>query len=172
MKFTVLIAAIVVCFAQPLYAKKCVDRKKVYKVCSNQERSFKQSIYRAKKKNKLILVKFGAEWCPWCQSLHKIFHSKDFKGKYHKKFELLEVGVFHYDSKTMVDSGMHILQRLLDKNNLSKDKVEGYPFIAVVNPKTLKAIFINTGKLEDNRKGKGHYKQKVYQALKIAASKV
>jgi len=32
-----------------------------------------QAVTRARQENKHILILFGANWCPWCRRLHKIF---------------------------------------------------------------------------------------------------
>ncbi|MCB0414842.1 MAG: thioredoxin family protein, partial [Bdellovibrionales bacterium] len=135
---------------------KCVDSDKIYKVCSDQEAAFQKKLSEAKKNKKLVLIGFGADWCPWCKAISKLFHDKSFWSTFQTKLVLSEVGVSHYDSRERILSGFNILNELLKKNNKTEGDVDGYPFLAVVRPLDKKTIFINTGDLEDNRNQKGH----------------
>ncbi len=44
----------------------------IYKVCADQMALFTEAVEKAKTENKLLMVKVGATWCPWCHSLHKM----------------------------------------------------------------------------------------------------
>lgn len=150
-------------------AGNCNDNRRIYKVCSDQREEFEKKLDQAKKENKFVLIKFGADWCPWCVSLHKIFTSPDFKESLDKHFVLSEIGVFMYDSTDKVISGTDILSELLKQNNLDKTYVQGTPFLVVLNPTNNKGIFINTADLEKNTDTtQGHDQEKLLKVLEKA----
>ncbi len=53
-------------------ASSCNDSGKIYKICSDQEAAYRGKFGDAKDQNKMLVVVIGAEWCPWCLSLHKM----------------------------------------------------------------------------------------------------
>jgi thiol-disulfide isomerase/thioredoxin len=143
----------------------CDDTNKVYKVCSDQSAAFMKVAKKAKSDKKLVLVKFGADWCPWCISLNRLFNEKKFWSSLDQKLVLKEVGLYKYNSRDKIESGESILEKLLSKNGKTRKEVKGVPFLAVVRPSDNKAVFIETGSLEDNSSGKGHDPDKVKAAL-------
>ncbi len=147
------------------WSKDCDDSNKVYKVCSDQSKAYKDSLNLAKSSKKLVLVKFGADWCPWCQSLHRMFNDKKFWSGLDKDLVLSEVGIYKYNSRDKISSGEDILSKILKTNGKARKEVKGVPFLAVVRPSDNKAVFIETGSLEDNSSGKGHDPEKVKAAL-------
>jgi thioredoxin-related protein len=147
---------------------ECNDTNKTYKICSDQGVPYKATLEKAKADNKLVLLSFGADWCPWCQSLHKIFGTADFQRDFDKNLVIQEIGVFRYDSRTKIESGMNILKTVIEANAKKLDMVDGYPFLVMLSPKNNKAVFIPTGSLEDNSHGKGHDTKKIKVALNKA----
>jgi hypothetical protein len=148
----------------------CHDADKVYKVCSDQEESYRADLARAKEQDKMLVVVLGAEWCPWCMSLHHMLSDPAFGGEFAKKFVL--GGVALYDGKKKVPSGESVLARLKAQARFDR-KIEGIPVLAMVNPKSEKAVLIDTAPLEKNTKTKkGHDPKKVLAALETAAAKV
>jgi hypothetical protein len=146
---------------------KCDDAGKVYKICQDQGEIYRGSLSRAKEKNKTLVVVLGAEWCPWCLSLHKMLKDPKFGGDFGKKFELADIGV--YQGKQKLESGEKVLKQLKDQAHV-KEKIEGIPILALVNPKNEKTVLINTEPLEKNTKTKkGHDPKKVLAALEKAS---
>ncbi len=50
----------------------CDDTGKVYKACADQGAVYDKALAKAMADRKNLVVVLGAEWCPWCLSLHKI----------------------------------------------------------------------------------------------------
>jgi len=153
-------------------AKECKDSDKIYKICSDQSLPYKAAMDRAKGSGKLVLLSFGADWCPWCISLHKIANGAEFKKEFDLHLVFHEVGVFWYDSKDKVESGGKILQNVVEGNGKKMDVVDGYPYLVMVRPRDGKGVFISTGALEDNSKGKGHDMGKLKTALNKAIAEL
>lgn len=153
-------------------AKDCKDADKIYKICSDQNLAYKATMDRAKSSSKLVLLSFGADWCPWCVSLHKIANGTEFKKEFDSRLVLHEVGVFRYDSKDKIESGGKILKDVVEANGKKMEVVDGYPFLVMVRPSDGKGVFISTGALEDNSKGKGHDMGKLKTALHKAIAEL
>lgn len=149
----------------------CNDEGKIYKVCSDQQEAYNAALERAKKGNKKLLVVVGAEWCPWCVSLHKMLGQPEALGKdFSKKYELVDIAL--YRDKTKVPSG-EAVQELLKKQAGYTGKLAGIPVLAVVNPKSEKASIIDTEPLEQNTEtSKGHNAKKVMAAIQKAERKL
>lgn len=150
--------------------KPCVDTDKIYKVCTDQNPKLEELKQQATNQKKLVLITFGAEWCGWCKSLHAQFEKPEATKRLDTQFILSDIGVYMYDSPKKTESGVQILNHLLHVNKMSKSIINGFPIMAVVDPKTEKAIFIPTGNLEENKNGKGHDIEKVFAALTKAAN--
>ena len=138
----------------------CEDAKKIYKICSKQQKLYDDASANAKKNEKLLLVTFGFEACPWCQSIHKIFTAAENQTKL-AAYQLVTI-----EAKSKELDGKQVLEKL----NKKKVKVDGYPFLAIVNPKNGKTAFINTADLEANTETtKGHDAAKLFGAIDKAA---
>lgn len=156
------------CFS-PAFA--CDDSAKIYKVCADQEAAFKKDVSEAKRQKKLLVLAMGAEWCPWCMSLHKMLREDPaFAGEFAKKYQVGDIAM--YDGKTKLPTGQTVLKQLQDSaNDHDPKKVEGIPVLAMVNPVSGKAVIISTEPLEKNTKDhKGHDPAKVLAALGDAAN--
>lgn len=151
---------------------ECNDIDKTYKICSDQTIAYKTTLESAKAEGKLILISFGADWCPWCQALHKTFATPDFQKDYNKSLAVHEIGVFRYDSRVKIESGVNILKGIVESNGKKMEIVDGYPFLVMLRPKDGKAVFISTGSLEDNSHGKGHDIKKIKMALNKAMTQL
>ncbi len=147
--------------------ESCNDKTKIYKVCSDQGQIYKAKFDQAKAEGKILIVVAGADWCPWCRSLHDILVDKKFGGAFAKRFVLADIGL--YKEKEKLPSGESVLQKLKDQAHFT-NKLEGIPILALVNPKGDKTTFIDTAPLEKNTKTKkGHDPQKVLAALEKSA---
>lgn len=155
-----------------VHAGDCDDSSKIYKICKDQAPKFTEALDRAKKNNKSLLVVFGADWCPWCVSLNKIFHSDKNKEKVSSKYEVFEVGLYAYDGREKIPSGIAILDQV-KKMAQDNRKQNGIPILAVVNPAKNKAALINTGPLEKNTKTtKGHDEARVFDSIERVRSQL
>jgi thiol-disulfide isomerase/thioredoxin len=148
----------------------CNDHGKIYKVCSDQEATYQNKLSDAKAQNKMLVVVLGADWCPWCVSLHKMLGSPRFGKGFSGKYELVDVGV--YNGKVKVPSGDTILNHLKDQAHYAR-KIDGIPVLVLVNPQNEKAVLIDTEPLEKNTETKkGHDPKKVLAALEKASEEV
>jgi thiol-disulfide isomerase/thioredoxin len=151
-------------------AGPCQDEGKVYKVCSNQETLYAAGLERAKSAKKKLVVVVGAEWCPWCLSLHHMLNDPKFGKNFAKEYEVADIGL--YRAKEKVPSGVAVLEKLKGQAHYEK-KLEGIPVMVVVNPENGKAAIIDTEPLEKNTKEKkGHDAKKVLAALETASAEV
>lgn len=152
---TFFLSLILVVFAE---AQPCSDSGKIYKICSDQQATFQSELNARKEKAQNLVVIFGADWCPWCISLHKIMGQE--------KNIPLDIGL--YQEREKVSSGFSVLEQV-KKMAGEKKKLEGLPLLAVINPKNGKAIFVDTEPLEKNTKTtKGHDPKKLFAALREA----
>jgi len=151
-------------------AADCDDAGKIYRVCRDQQGLYKEAAEKAVAEKKLLLVVFGADWCPWCRSLNTMLSTPELREKMAPGTELVEIGLFQDQEK--LPSGEAVLEQVA---GYSKGKVnrKGIPLMAVVNTEKKKAVFINTAALEKNTKvSKGHDPEKISAAIKKAAAQV
>jgi thioredoxin-related protein len=48
----------------------------IYDTKADGAKQIAQAVAAAKKEDKRVLVILGANWCPWCRQLHKVFESE------------------------------------------------------------------------------------------------
>lgn len=151
----------------PSYAASdCDDSDKVYKVCSNQEDAYNLALERAKTEKKKLLVVVGAEWCPWCHSLHKMLGDAKLSKDFAKKYSLVDIAL--YRAKEKLPTGLAVQNKLKEQAGYEKE-LKGIPVLAMVNPENGKTTLIDTEPLEKNTKtSKGHDAKKVLAALRKA----
>lgn len=152
----------------------CEDTDKVYKECASQEELYSAALEQAKVDKKTLVVVIGAEWCPWCISLHRMFHdSAVITPELGKKYSFVGIALYPAkDSKTKIPTGLAVRDKLAKQASF-KGKFTGIPILAVVNPSTGKTSLIDTEPLEKNTKtSKGHDSAKVLASLAKAAKKV
>lgn len=152
-------------FSFSLSQVPCNDRAKIYKVCTDQKVLFQEKAMAAMESGKFLLITFGADWCPWCQSMNTILSDQSVWSSLDADVLRLDIGVFKYDGRKKNSSGVQILKDLIVANKKKAKDYNGIPLLSVVDPKTNKAIFIKTADLEDNSQGKGHDKDKVIKAV-------
>ncbi len=149
-----------------LSSSDCDDSGKVYKFCSNQEETYSKALEAAKAEKKKLLVVIGAEWCPWCLSLHKILGDSKLDKNFSKRFSLADIAL--YRAKEKIPSGLAVQEKLKIQAGF-KEKLAGIPVLAMVNPENGKTVLIDTLPLEKNTKTqKGHDAKKVLAALEKA----
>jgi thiol:disulfide interchange protein len=160
---------LLVCGTSAFAKEPCDDSGQIYKVCSDQKQNFNIAMAQAKGEKKLMLVVFGADWCPWCISMHRMFTDPTNKLQL-SNYRVVEIGV--YKGRDKDPAGVRILHEV-EAMAKQKKKEDGIPALAVINPTNLKATFIDTAKLEKNTPvSKGHDPEKVWKALTRAKAKV
>jgi len=159
MKFFRVVLCILALSSNSAFAAKspCKDDGLVYKHCHQQEPIYKHGLAKAKAQKKLLLVQFGFESCPWCQNLHRVFTRGELQKYVGKNFVFTEIDITSKSGKALFD-------KIKGKYDKPANKT-GFPFLLVINPKTLKSDYQDTGVLEDNSHGKGHNVAKVQSAL-------
>ena len=150
-----------------------------YKGCEDQVEVLKAALEEAKRQDKLLLVVFGADWCPWCRALDIMIPSDeimgfkgdgyDYKGRYN--FAKIAVSVIARPRNAPVPSGITLIDLVAADAGIKK--APGIPFIAVINPKTGKVFARDTEDLENNTATtKGHHAEKVRAVLREAEKAV
>lgn len=149
----------------------CDDSGKVYKVCGNQEEIYGAALKKAKADKKQLVVVIGAEWCPWCLSLHHMLGDKNIvTADIAKKYSFVDVAL--YQAKEKLPTGLAVQEKLKAQAGF-KGKLAGIPVLAVVNPKNGKTELVDTEPLEKNTEtSKGHDSAKVLAAIDKAAQAV
>jgi thioredoxin 1 len=101
-----------------------------YPICADQIALFSQALDQARRENKLLIVDFGATWCPWCRSLQAQWPAIDPASAYH----VVEIGLstMHAGRRLDVPSGQAVLTHVLATTN--GVKLRSVPFLAVVDP--------------------------------------
>lgn len=143
-----------ICVSAHAQTKPCEE--KIFKVCSDQVAAFAKELNNSE--GKYLVVGFGADWCPWCVSLHKLLDEA--------KLPRIDIGL--YQDKEKVKSGYAVLDQV--KAMAGNPKLPaGIPLLAVINTKSKRAAFIDTEPLEKNTKtSKGHDPLKLAAAIKRA----
>ncbi len=111
-----------------------------YEICTDQMALFDAALAKARTSNKLLIVDFGATWCPWCRSLQAQWQSPTLLG--HKggtidfatSFDILEIGIstIHAGRRLDVPSGHAVLNEVLAQTPATK--LRSVPFLAVIDP--------------------------------------
>lgn len=165
-------------------ANTCDDKDNIYKTCGDQKAAFKEVVARAKKEEKVLFITFGADWCPWCRSLHSVTHgerfqnllaSEKFKGKpLSEKLILYHIGVSHKmgDKRERVPSGFELFDEIARKTKSGEQQIQGIPYLVFYNPATNKAFFRDSGNLETSDGKVGHDPVKVINAVQEALKKL
>ncbi|MEL6871517.1 MAG: hypothetical protein AAFO62_01720 [Pseudomonadota bacterium] len=97
---------------------------------------------------KLLLIEFGARWCPWCGVLQRALSGKDPKrstpelSRVSAGFVIARVGVSDIDGgrPAIVAEGQHILDQIMAGKPTAT--LRAYPLIAVLDPRDRKRIAI------------------------------
>ena len=114
----------------------------IYQVCEDQMALFRRGLDEAKASGKLLLVTFGATWCPWCASLQRYVPGPELFGHKSEGLDLgqaflhLEIGLsyIYEGQKETIPSGDDVLALVLVR--APGVKVRAIPFLAVIDPTT------------------------------------
>lgn len=113
-----------------------------YEICADQMTIFMRGLEEARRSDKLLLVTFGATWCPWCATLQRQLPNDDLLGRgsgetdLGKRFHHIEIG-----TSATVRGVRHAIpsgERVLDliRSRAAGVEVRAIPFVAVVDPRT------------------------------------
>ncbi len=165
-------------YQKPVICPVRKSRLHGYHICADQRVLVKKALVKAQSEGKLLIVKFGADWCPWCRKLHKIVPSKQVLGyqkdgfDYARKFAIVEVAMStSAGGKGLVqlDSGAAVSNALLRQLDVNPEMVKGIPYLVVIDPAHAgKGIFRNTTDYETRFMGLFyHYKGVSYEPQTI-----
>ena len=85
------------------YAQWGVDRSHLpYSATADARREIADAKARAAANGKMVMITFGANWCPDCLTLHKDLEDPVTREYAHKKFEMVNVDVGEFDKNADV----------------------------------------------------------------------
>lgn len=136
-----------VCATDPARAGKPTrPNQAAYRVCDDQMAMFQQGLADAKASGRLLLVSFGATWCPWCAAFQKhLAGGRVLVGTVDhvdlaKSYHVVEIALSTLDKgqKAQVTSGEAVLAMLTRASGV---KIRSIPFLAVVDPADASRVF-------------------------------
>lgn len=116
-------------------------REAVYPVCADQMALFAETLAKARSQGRLVLIEFGATWCPWCRTLSgqlegpAILASPDGQRTLGDDFLVLKIGIstLAKGRRVAIPSGEDVLERVI-AHAPPAAKLRAVPFLAVVDP--------------------------------------
>lgn len=137
-----------VCSTDPARAGKPTrPNHAAYRVCDDQMELFRQALAEAQAGGRLLLVSFGATWCPWCASMQRhlagnaLLAGRAGGVDLATAFHSVEIALSTLDKgqKADVPSGEAVLALVL--RQASGVKVRTIPFLAVIDPADATRVF-------------------------------
>jgi thiol-disulfide isomerase/thioredoxin len=121
-------------------ARPARPNQAMYRVCDDQMALFRRGLDEAKGSGKLLLVTFGATWCPWCASLQRYLPGPELLGRkgagldLARAFHHVEIGLsyIYEGQKEPIPSGDDVLALVLAR--APGVKLQMIPFMAVIDP--------------------------------------
>jgi thiol-disulfide isomerase/thioredoxin len=104
-----------------------------YPVCADQLVVFNEALTEASKTSKLLIVDFGATWCPWCKSLQGQFKSGLIADP--EKFHVVEIALSTTNAdgrREDIVTGHAVLGMIL--SHRPEVTQRSVPFLAVIDP--------------------------------------
>lgn len=116
-------------------------REAAYPVCADQMALFTEALAQARATGRLVLIEFGATWCPWCRTLSTqldgpaILGSASGPRTLGDDFLVLKIGIstLAKGRRTAIPSGEAVLERVLAAAPPTA-KLRAVPFLAIVDP--------------------------------------
>jgi hypothetical protein len=138
-----------------------------YAVCADQMAAFTDALADAAQAKKLLIVEFGATWCPWCKSLQSQF--KDGTLADPAKFQVLDIGLSTTSAsgkREIVASGEAVLALVLSQR--PDVTLRAVPFIAIIDPtRPTRTVARNLDDLESDASGQ-HMTPRIREFLAAA----
>lgn len=142
-----------------------------YAICTDQMLVFKEALAVAAQADKLLIVDFGATWCPWCKSLQVQFKSGALADPAH--FIVAEIAVSTTTAggkREAVASGEDVLALVLAQR--PDVKLRAVPFLAVLDPaRPARTVARNLDDLESDASGQ-HMAPRIREFLIAARSSI
>lgn len=118
-----------------------------YRVCEDQMAVLAAAMATARASNKLLLVTFGATWCPWCANLQRQMPTKEVLAHQGDAIDLgrtfhhAEIGLstLHKGQKASIPSGDAVLATVLQ--HAPGVKIRVIPFVAVIDPGSTDRVY-------------------------------
>ncbi len=149
-----------------------------YQVCADQMAILAKGVADAKASGKLLLVTFGATWCPWCTTLQKLLPTSEVLGRvvsgrtddafdFGRTFHHIEIGLstVYKGKKADIPSGEAVLAWTLKRAGGAK--IKAIPFVAVIDPANPERIWARN--LEDVNQAAGRVEASKLRAQLVAA---
>jgi thiol-disulfide isomerase/thioredoxin len=136
------------CLEDPVAAQK--PRRPgdaVYAVCADQMALLAEALRTARTTRKLVLVTFGATWCPWCAALQRAMPSAELLGsadsptELGRRFHHIDIGLsmVYKARRADIPSGKAALAHLLAF--APQTQIRAIPFLAIVSPQTPERVY-------------------------------
>jgi thiol:disulfide interchange protein len=107
----------------------------IYDVSADAKRDIALALATAKAEQKLVLIDFGADWCPDCVVLSRIFESKEVKPYLDEHYVVVRVNVGQWDAN-------------LDVSRQYGDPIKkGIPAVVVLTPEGRQVATTGDGSL-------------------------
>ena len=133
---------------------ECSDHDRVFKQCRDANKLYGDAEARARKSHKPLLIIYGRDSCPWSRSLMNTLYFSNGAGKISDFFVIQSISSESELGRTMMDG-------VIAKFG-SKVKIDGVPFVAVIDYDKNKAQFFNSELWEKNtEQWKGYDPQKL-----------
>ncbi|MEX2016299.1 MAG: thioredoxin family protein [Candidatus Hydrogenedentales bacterium] len=125
----ILVALLLIAPAPALAA----DRQNIYDESADSRADIQAALEKAKAENKHVLLQWGGNWCGWCHKLHALFQAnEDIKQTLADKYVIV-----------MIDTNNN--RPLIEE---MKSKINGVPFLTVLDADGKKLVDQETGSLE------------------------
>lgn len=135
-----------VCVTDPAGAGRATrPTHATYRVCDDQMAIFRQGLADARLQGKLVLVSFGATWCPWCTTMQRHMAGQSLlgadSGKLAASLHPIEIALSTLDKgqKADVPSGEAVLALVTART--PSVKVRTIPFVVVIDPSNETRVF-------------------------------
>jgi thiol-disulfide isomerase/thioredoxin len=142
-----------------------------YPVCADQMAVFTDALADAAQAKKLLIVDFGATWCPWCKSLQGQFKSGGLADP--TKFHIVEIATSTTSAtgkREQIASGEAVLALVLSQR--PEVKLRAVPFLAVLDPaRPARTVARNLDDLESDASGQ-HMAPRIREFLAAAATSI
>lgn len=151
-----------------------------YAACEDQMQRLADALAKAKSQGKLLLVVMGADWCPWCKSLHELLPSDkvlshtgdgfDYAGRYTHTH--IATSAVAGGKRVGISSGIAAEDLLVARSGAPR-QTRSIPYLAIVDPASGKVLHRGMDDLEDSwNVEQAHDPAKLRQVLRDSHAKL